>query len=423
MSEEAFIYEAIRTPRGKNKNGALNEVKPVNLVVGLVDELRSRFPDLDENLISDLILGVVSPVGDQGGDIARTAALVAKLPETTGGFQLNRFCASGLEAVNTAAQKVRSGWDDLVLAGGVESMSRVPMGSDGGAWATDPETNYTIGFVPQGIGADLIATIEGFSREDVDRYALRSQEKAAAAWSGGYFAKSVVPVRDQNGLVILDHDEHMRPDTKMEGLAKLKTAFDGIGEMGGFDEVALQKYHWVEKINHVHTGGNSSGIVDGAALVLVGSEKAGKSQNLTPAGAHRRDGHQRRRPGHHAHRPDPGHPQGARPRRLDGRRHRPVRAERGVRVRGAEVPEGPEHPRREAQRQRWRDRDGPPARRHRRHDHRHHGRRARAPQCAPRACHPVHRRRHGCRDHHREGVRPWQRTRSSGTRMPTASSP
>jgi acetyl-CoA C-acetyltransferase len=167
-----------------------------------------------------------------------------RLPETTGGVQLNRFCASGLEAVNTAAQKVRSGWDDLVLAGGVESMSRVPMGSDGGAWATDPETNYQIGFVPQGIGADLIATIEGFSREDVDRYALRSQEKAAEAWSGGYFAKSVVPVSDQNGLVILDHDEHMRPDTTLEGLAKLKTAFDGIGEMGGFDDVALQKYHW-----------------------------------------------------------------------------------------------------------------------------------------------------------------------------------
>jgi acetyl-CoA C-acetyltransferase len=282
MSEEAFIYEAIRTPRGKNKNGALNEVKPVNLVVGLVDELRTRFPDLDENLISDLILGVVSPVGDQGGDIARTAALVAKLPETTGGFQLNRFCASGLEAVNTAAQKVRSGWDDLVLAGGVESMSRVPMGSDGGAWATDPETNYRIGFVPQGIGADLIATIEGFSREDVDRYALRSQEKAAAAWSGGYFAKSVVPVKDQNGLVILDHDEHMRADTTLEGLGKLKTAFDGVGAMGGFDDVALQKYHYVERINHVHTGGNSSGIVDGAALVLVGSESAGKSQGLTP---------------------------------------------------------------------------------------------------------------------------------------------
>src|SRR6478752_7699655 len=282
MSEEAFIYEAIRTPRGKQRNGSLNEVKPLNLVVGLIDELRSRHPDLDETLISDVVLGVVSPVGDQGGDIARTAVLAAGLPDTTGGVQLNRFCASGLEAVNTAAQKVRSGWDDLVLAGGVESMSRVPMGSDGGAWATDPETNYQIGFVPQGIGADLIATIEGFSREDVDRYALRSQEKAAAAWSGGYFAKSVVPVRDQNGLVILDHDEHMRPDTKMEGLAKLKTAFDGIGEMGGFDEVALQKYHWVEKINHVHTGGNSSGIVDGAALVLVGSEQIGTDLGLTP---------------------------------------------------------------------------------------------------------------------------------------------
>src|SRR5271156_4905076 len=280
MSEEAFIYEAIRTPRGKQRNGSLHEVKPLNLVVGLVDELRRRFPDLDENLISDMILGVVSPVGDQGGDITRTAVLAAGLPETTGGVQLNRFCASGLEAVNTAAQKVRSGWDDLVLAGGVESMSRVPICSDGGAWATDPETNYQIGFVPQGIGADLIATIEGFSREDVDAYALRSQEKAANAWSGGYFAKSVVPVRDQNGLVILDHDEHMRPDTTPEGLAKLKTAFDGVGEMGGFDDVALQKYHWVEKINHVHTPGNSSGIVDGASLVVIGNEQIGSELGL-----------------------------------------------------------------------------------------------------------------------------------------------
>ena len=282
MSEEAFIYEAIRTPRGKNKNGALHEVKPISLVTGLIDELRRRFPDLDVNLISDVILGVVSPVGDQGSDIARTAVLAAGLPDTIPGMQLNRFCSSSLDAVNTAAMKVRSGWEDLVLAGGVEMMSRVPMGSDGGAWALDPETNYTVGFVPQGIGADLIATIEGFSREDVDAFALRSQQKAAAAWSGGYFAKSVVPVRDQNGLVILDHDEHMRPDTTMEGLAKLKTAFDGIGAMGGFDDVALQKYHWIEKINHVHTGGNSSGIVDGAGLLLVGSEKAGESQGLTP---------------------------------------------------------------------------------------------------------------------------------------------
>src|SRR5579884_1917176 len=260
MSEEAFIYEAIRTPRGKQKNGSLHEVKPLDLVVGLINELRRRFPDLDENMISDVILGVVSPVGDQGGDIARAAVLAAGMPDTTGGVQLNRFCASGLEAVNTAAQKVRSGWDDLVLAGGVESMSRVPMGSDGGAWALDPATNYDLGFVPQGIGADLIATIEGFSREDVDAYA----------------------VRDQNGLLILDHDEHMRPETTMEGLAKLKPAFEGVAALGGFDDVALQKYHWVEKINHVHTGGNSSGIVDGAALVLIGSEAAGKSQGLTP---------------------------------------------------------------------------------------------------------------------------------------------
>ncbi|OBK47539.1 acetyl-CoA C-acetyltransferase [Mycobacterium sp. 1081908.1] len=282
MSEEAFIYEAIRTPRGKQKNGSLNEVKPLNLVVGLIEELRRRHPDLDENLISDVILGCVSPVGDQGGDIARTAVIAAGMPDTVGGVQLNRFCASGLEAVNTAAQKVRSGWDDLVLAGGVESMSRVPMGSDGGAMMADPATSYDAYIVPQGIGADLIATIEGFSREDVDAYALRSQELAAAAWSGGYFAKSVVPVRDQNGLLILDHDEHMRPGTTMEGLAKLKPAFEGLAAMAGFDDVALQKYHWVEKINHVHTGGNSSGIVDGSALVLIGNEKAGTSQGLTP---------------------------------------------------------------------------------------------------------------------------------------------
>jgi len=282
MSEEAFIYEAIRTPRGKQRNGSLNEVSPLNLVVGLIEELRRRFPDLDENLISDVVLGCVSPVGDQGADIARTAVVAAGLPDTVGGVQLNRFCASGLEAVNTAAQKVRSGWDDLVLAGGVESMSRVPMGSDGGAMFTDIAFTYDNYIAPQGIGADLIATMEGFSREDVDAYALRSQQRAAAAWSGGYFAKSVVPVRDQNGLLILDHDEHMRPETTPEGLAKLKAAFEGIGEMGGFDDVALQKYHWVEKINHVHTGGNSSGIVDGAALLLIGNEKAGQSQGLTP---------------------------------------------------------------------------------------------------------------------------------------------
>lgn len=282
MTTEAYIYEAIRTPRGRNKKGSLHSVKPIDLTAGLVQELRKRFPNLDEDRISDLILGVVSPVADQGGDIARTTVLAAGLPDTVGGVQINRFCASGLEAVNMAAQKVRSGFDDLVLAGGVESMSRVPMGSDGGAWMLDPATNYDTYLVPQGISADLIASIEGFSREDVDAYAVRSQELAAKATTGGYFAKSIVPVKDMNGLTVLDRDEHMRPGTTLEDLAKLNPSFAGIGEMGGFDAVALQKYHFVEKINHVHHGGNSSGIVDGAALVLVGTEEAGKASGLTP---------------------------------------------------------------------------------------------------------------------------------------------
>jgi acetyl-CoA C-acetyltransferase len=283
VTTEAFIYEAIRTPRGRGRNtGSLHSVKPIDLLVGLVQELRTRFPDLEEDRISDVVLGVVSPLGDQGMDIARTAVIAAGLPNTIGGVQLNRFCASGLEAVNVAAQKVRSGFEDLVIAGGVESMSRVPMGSDGGAVAMDPATSYDTYFVPQGIGADLIATIEGFSRDDVDAYAVRSQELAAAAWSGGYFAKSVVPVKDMNGLIVLDHDEHMRPGTTPDDLAKLNPSFSIMGEMAGFDAVALQKYHFVEKINHVHHGGNSSGIVDGAALVLVGSEDAGKASGLTP---------------------------------------------------------------------------------------------------------------------------------------------
>ncbi|MGW5720428.1 acetyl-CoA C-acetyltransferase [Amycolatopsis sp. NPDC003865] len=282
MSSEAYIYEAIRTPRGKNKGGALHGTKPVDLVVGLIEELKVRHPNLDPKAIDDIVLGVVSPVGEQGAVIARTAALNAGLPETVAGVQLNRFCASGLEATNTAAQKVRSGWDNLIIAGGVESMSRVPMGSDGGALFMDPTTAYDNYIVPQGTGADLIATIEGFSREDVDRWAVRSQDRAEAAWSGGYFAKSVVPVKDINGVTVLDHDEHRRPGSTVEGLGKLKPAFAGIGELGGFDAVALQKYHSVEKINHVHTGGNSSGIVDGAALVLVGSEQVGKTFGLTP---------------------------------------------------------------------------------------------------------------------------------------------
>jgi acetyl-CoA C-acetyltransferase len=280
---EAFIYDAIRTPRGRGKKtGSLHGIKPISLVVGLIHELRRRFPDLDPAAIDDIILGVVAPIGDQGSDIAKISAIAAGLPDTVAGVQLNRFCASGLEAVNSAAQKVRAGWDKLIIAGGVESMSRVPMGSDGGAWAMDPETNYNTSFVPQGIGADLIATIKGFSREDVDSFAMRSQQRAAAAWSAGYFTKSVVPVVDRNGVVVLDHDEHMRPESTVESLGKLPASFEAIGEFGGFDAVALQKYHWVEKIKHVHSAGNSSGIVDGAALVLVGNEQVGKDFGMTP---------------------------------------------------------------------------------------------------------------------------------------------
>ncbi len=279
---EAFIYDAIRTPRGKGKRGSLHSVKPLDLVVGLVDELRVRYPGLDPAGIADIVLGVVAPVGDQGADLARTAAIAAGLPDTVAGVQLNRFCASGLESVNQAAARVRSGWESLILAGGVESMSRVPMGSDGGALFNDPATAYDHYVAPQGIGADLIATLEGFSREDVDSYAVRSQQLAARAWSGGYFAKSVVPVRDMNGVPVLDYDEHCRPGTTVDDLAKLKPAFAAIGEMGGFDAVALQKYHQVERINHVHHGGNSSGIVDGAALVLIGTEQAGSDFGLTP---------------------------------------------------------------------------------------------------------------------------------------------
>ncbi|WP_279107016.1 acetyl-CoA C-acetyltransferase [Gordonia paraffinivorans] len=284
MPDQAFIYEAVRTPRGKQRGGALHSVKPVDLASGLIDEVLARHGGLDPADVDDVILGVVSPVGEQGAVIARTAALNSGLPESVPGTQINRFCSSGLEACNLAAAKVASGFDDLVLAGGVESMSRVPMGSDGGALFTDPATAYDHYIVPQGIGADLIATIEGFSREDVDAYAAESQARAEKAWSAGYFAKSVVPVKDINGVTILDHDEHRRPGTTVESLGKLKPAFAALAEMAGFDDVALQKYPSVEKINHVHTGGNSSGIVDGASLVLIGSEEAGKRNGLTPRG-------------------------------------------------------------------------------------------------------------------------------------------
>lgn len=282
---EAFVYDAIRTPRGKGKNeGSLYEVKPITLAVRLVHEMQRRFPDMDPHRIDDMIMGCVTPIGDQGACIAKTAAMLAGLPDTVAGYQLNRFCASGLEGVNTAAQKVASGWDDLILAGGLESMSRIPMGSDGGPLAMDPETNYKTGFVPQGIGADLIATLEGFTREDVDTFAATSQNRAEQAWKDGKFNRSVVPLEDLNGEVILEQDEHVRPGTTAESLSGLQPSFAMMGEMGGFDDVALQKYHWIESIEHVHTAGNSSGMVDGASLVAIGNEQVGKDMNMEPRG-------------------------------------------------------------------------------------------------------------------------------------------
>ncbi|HBN9568368.1 TPA: acetyl-CoA C-acetyltransferase [Pseudomonas aeruginosa] len=276
---DAFIYDAVRTPRGKGKkDGALHSVKPVNLMAGLLRAVQRR-NDLDTAQVDDIVLGCVTPVGDQGADIAKTAALVADWDEQVAGVQINRFCASGLEAVNLGAMKVRSGFEDLVLVGGVESMSRVPMGSDGGAWALDPETNLHTSFVPQGIGADLIATLEGFSRADVDAFALRSQQKAAKARAEGLFGKSLVPVADQNGIVLLDHDEFIRADSTLEGLAALKSSFEMMGQMG-FDATALRKYSQVERIEHVHTPGNSSGIVDGASAMLIGSEAKGRELGL-----------------------------------------------------------------------------------------------------------------------------------------------
>lgn len=278
---EAFIYDAIRTPRGKGKkDGSLHEVKPVNLLAGVLTELQRR-NGFDTAAVDDVVMGVVSPVGEQGAVIAKVAALKAGWDFRASGVQINRFCASGLEAVNLAAQKVRSGWEDLVVAGGVESMSRVPLGADGGAWAQDPETHSATLFVPQGIGADLIATIEGFSRTDVDDFALESQRRATKAQAAGYFAGSVVPVRDAIGQIILDHDEFIKPHTTREGLAQLRPAFEQLGAMG-FDSVALQRYPQVERIHHVHHAGNSSGIVDGAAAVLIGSKAAGKTHGLTP---------------------------------------------------------------------------------------------------------------------------------------------
>ena len=283
MSNTAYIYDAVRTPRSKGKaGGSLYEVKPIDLGAGLFKELQSRH-DLDTSYVDDVVMGCVTPIGEQGSDVAKMIVQNAGWDESVAGVQLDRFCASGLEAVNIAAQKVASGWEDLVVAGGVECMSRVPMGSNGGAMGGDPAFSMKSGFVPQGIGADTIATLEGWSREDVDAFAVESQRRASHARDNGYFDKSVVPVLDCNGLTILEKDDFIKPATSMEGLAGLRASFEMMGQFG-FDDVILTKYSTLDKVNHVHTPGNSSGIVDGSSAVLVGSEKAGKDLGLTPRG-------------------------------------------------------------------------------------------------------------------------------------------
>jgi acetyl-CoA C-acetyltransferase len=279
---EAFIYDHVRSPRGRGKTGgSLNPITPINLATQVLSALRDR-NELDTSIVDDVILGCVTPIGEQGANIARVANINANFAESVPGKQINRFCASGLEAVNSAASQIMAGQSDVAIGGGVECMSRVPMGSDGGAMAIDPQTAYNSYFVPQGIGADLIATLHGFSRTDVDTYAVSSQQRAAHAWGNGYFNQSIVPIRDHVGDIVLDFDETVRADASVESLGGLNPAFAMMGDQAGFDEVALQRYPEVEAINHVHTAGNSSGIVDGAAAVLVGSAEAGEKMGLKP---------------------------------------------------------------------------------------------------------------------------------------------
>ncbi|MHA1523168.1 MAG: acetyl-CoA C-acetyltransferase [Alphaproteobacteria bacterium] len=282
MASDCYIFDHLRSPRGRGKpDGALHEVTALELATQTLKALRDR-NHLDTSLVEDVVLGCVDPVGEAGGDIARAAALNADYAQTVPGIQVNRFCASGLDATNIAAAQVMSGQSEMVVAGGVESMSRIGIGASGGAWPMDPEIALKSYFVPQGISADLIATKYGFSRDDVDAYAVESQTRAKAAWDDGRFDKSVIAIEDVNGLTMLDHDEHMRPDTTMQSLAALNPAFTQIGEMAGFDAVTLQRYPEIERLAHVHHAGNSSGIVDGAAALLLGSKEAGKKAGLKP---------------------------------------------------------------------------------------------------------------------------------------------
>jgi acetyl-CoA C-acetyltransferase len=400
---DAYIYDAVRTPRGKGrKDGSLHEVTPVRLAVTALQAVRDR-NNLDTHLVDDIVLGCVMPIGEQGADIARTASVMAGYAETVSGVQINRFCASGLEATNMAAAQVMSGQSQAAIGGGVESMSRVPMGSDGGAWAVDPAVAIPMYFVPQGVSADLIATKYGMSRDDVDSYAVESQRRAKAAWDAGYFKKSIVPVRDQNGIELLAHDEFLRPTTTMQTLAALEPSFKMQGEMmPGFNAVAQQRYPEVEKIHHVHHAGNSSGIVDGAAAILVGSKEFGEKAGLKPRARIRSFASIGSEPAIMLTGPAPA---SEKARRHVGGRHRPVRVERGVRRGRAALHADPQDAARQDQRERRRDRHGPSAGRHRRDDPRHAARRARAPQPLDRPRHAVRRRRHGHRHHHRARLR------------------
>ena len=398
---ECFVYDTVRTPRGKGrKDGALHEVTALELGTPGAAATSATATISTPSKVDDVIFGCVDPVGEQGSNIARIAVLNADYAESVAGVQINRFCASGLEACNMAAGQIMAGQSDMTIGGGVESMSRVGMGASGGAWATDPAIAIKSYFSPQGIGADLIATLDGFSRDDVDAYSVESQKRAANAWKNGYFKKSVTPVKDINGLTILDRDEHMRPDTTMQSLASLQPAFAMPGEFA-FDAVAMQRYPEVEQINHVHHAGNSSGIVDGAAAVLMGTKEAGKAAGLKPRARIRAFASIGSEPSIMLTGPSYVTEKVLKRAGMKVEGHRPLRAQRGVRFGRAALHEGAQHPAREGQRERRRDRDGPSARRDRRDDPGHRARRARAAQSEHGARHAVRRRRHGHGHHHR----------------------
>ena len=377
---DAFIYDAVRTPRGRGKaDGALHEVTALNLASQALAAIKDR-NELDPTLVDDVVLGCVDPVGEAGGDIARVAAIMAGYGNEVPGIQINRFCASGLDAVNFAAAEVMSGQHDMTIGGGVESMSRVGIGASGGAWPVDPSIALKSYFMPQGISADLIATKYGFSRDDVDAYAVESQKRAAKSWEEGRFKNSVIPVKDVNGSRCSPRTSTCGRPRRCSRLAQLKPSFVQMGEMAGFDAVAIQRYPEIEAINHVHTPGNSSGIVDGAAAVLIGNKNAGKAAGLEAARAHPAVRQHRLGARDHADRAGPVTEKVLKKAGMTIEGHRPVRAQRGVRLGGAALHAGVRHRSRQDQRQRRRHRHGPSARRHRRDDPRHRARRTGAAQ-------------------------------------------